>query len=158
MRPALRTASLALFSLVALFLVWFGVVYLRAESMLWFHAAAIPERARADALPLYRALMNLIGGSSAGAGVLSLYLTWGPLRRGAFLADGVLLVVLVGVFTIAAVTAETLHAETCAPTSWHIMGVLIAASVAAFGASIAARARPAASGDASSFSPRPHSL
>lgn len=132
MRAALRISSLALYSLVALFLVWFGVTYMRAETMLWFHAAAVPERAREDALPLYRALMNLIGGSSAGLGALSLYVIWWPLRRGARFAGGLLLAAFVGVFMVAAVTAEELHAATGAPTSWHIMGVLIALSVAAF--------------------------
>ena len=132
MKTALRNVSLTLFSLVALFLVWFGVAYICAESMLFFHAAAIPEKAREDALPLYRALMNLIGGSSTGLGVVCLYLIWSPLRRGARLAGAVLLAVFVGVFAIAAKTAEDLHAETGAPTSWHIMGVLIAISIAAF--------------------------
>ncbi len=132
MKSTLRNSGIALFSVVALFLVWFGVTYLRAETMLWFHAAAVPERAREDALPIYRALMNLIGGSSAGLGVLCLYLIWSPLQRGARWAGGVLLAVLTGVFTVAAITAEELHAETGAPTSWHIMGVLIALSVIAF--------------------------
>lgn len=141
MKSALRNASIALFSLVALFLVWFGLTYLRAESMLWFHAAAIPERAREDALPLYRALMNLIGGSSAGLGVLCLYLIWAPLRRRARWAGSLLLIVLTGVFTVAAITAEELHAETGAPTSWRIMGVLIALSVLAFATHAASSAK-----------------
>lgn len=134
MKSALRNSSIALFSLVALFLVWFGVTYLRAETMLWFHAAAVPKGAREDALPLYRALMNLIGGSSSGLGVLCLYLIWSPLRRGARWTGSLILAVLIGVFTVAAITAEELHAETGAPTSWHIMGVLIALSVIAFAA------------------------
>ncbi len=132
MKSVLKNTSLALFSLVALFLIWFGVTYMRAESMLWFHAAAVPERARQDVLPLYRALMTLIGGSSVGVGVFGLYMICSPLRRGARFAGGLLLAVFAGVFLTAAITAERLHAETGAPTSWHIMGVLIAITTSAY--------------------------
>ena len=131
MQRALRWASLGLFSIVALFLIWFGVTYATVTDMLWFHAAAVPEPARDDVRTLYLALMNLIGGSSAALGLMSLYLIAIPLRRGDVWAGAALLVCNSIPFVMAAVTAEEL-AATGSPTSWHIMGVLMAVTLIAF--------------------------
>ncbi|MGE0047127.1 MAG: hypothetical protein AB7J28_16530 [Hyphomonadaceae bacterium] len=125
MQAFLRRASLGLFTALALFLIWFGVTYATVENVLWFHAAAVPEEARAEIRPLYFALMNLIGASSAALGLLSLYVIALPLRRGMPGAAIMLALVNVISFMMAAVTAEEL-AQTGAPTSWHIMGVLLA--------------------------------
>jgi hypothetical protein len=132
MQTLLRRTSLVLFGLVALFLVWFGVTYATVNDMLWFHAAAVPEGVRIAVRPLYFALMNLIGASSAALGVLSLYIIAMPLRRGAPGAGAALVIVNTIVFVMAAITAEELAAATGSPTSWHIMGALMAVTAAAF--------------------------
>lgn len=132
MHRMLNWMSLTLFTLVALFLVWFGITYASVTDMLWFHAAAVPEAAREQVRPLYLALMNLIGGSSAALGVLSLYVIAVPLRQGVRGAATALLAVNAIVFIMAAVTAEELSAQTGSPTSWHIMGVLLALTILAF--------------------------
>lgn len=132
MRTFLRRASLALFGLLSLFLVAFGALYASVTDMLFFHAAAVPEALRADMKPLYLALMKLIGGASIGLGVLSLYVVFGPLRRGApFAATAVAVSFSIAVLT-AAYVAETLADKTGAPTSWHIMGGLLATAFVAF--------------------------
>lgn len=154
MKSALKTSGLLLFSAVALFLVWFGVTYISAETMLWFHAAAVPEAARGDVLPLYRALMNLIGGSSASLGVLGLYVVWGPLRAGSRWAGALLFTTFTGALAVAAVTAEDLAAATGAPTSWHIMGVLMAVAAAAFAASLFGYSLPRKTVTSPASSPR----
>ena len=82
--------------------------------------------------------MTLIGGSSAALGLLGAYVVLGPLRSGAKWAASALTFVFALVFVMAAITAEKLSA-TGAPTSWHIMGVLLALTAAAFIAHIAAR-------------------
>lgn len=132
MQRALRWASLVLFGLVALFLIWFGITYARVTDMLWFHAAAVPEAARHDVLTLYLALMNLIGSSSAGLGLLSMYVIAMPMRKGVHGAATALVICNSIAFIMAAVTAEELAAATGAPTSWHIMGVLMAATLIAY--------------------------
>ena len=132
MQRLMRWTSLVLFSLVALFLIWFGVTYASVTDMLWFHAAAVPEAARDDVRTLYLALMNLIGSASAALGLLSAYVIAIPLRRGADWAATALAICNSLVFVMAAVTAEELAAATGAPTSWHIMGVLMAATLAAY--------------------------
>ena len=154
MKNALRTLSLLSFSAVALFLVWFGVTYLRAETMLWFHAAAVPEDVRDDVLPLYRALMNLIGGASASLGAIGLYVVWGPLRSGAHLAGAALFASFTAALAVAAVTAEDLAAATGAPTSWHIMGVLMALAAAAFAAGLFGYSTPRKTATSLASSPR----
>jgi hypothetical protein len=131
MQTLLRTTSLALFGLVAVFFIWFGVTYATVHNMLWFHEAAVPEAAREAIRPLYFALMTLIGGASVSLGILSLYVIAVPLRQGVAGA-GALLVVANGVaLGMAAVTAEKLAAATGSPTSWHIMGVVFAVSATA---------------------------
>jgi hypothetical protein len=138
MQRVLRWTSLVLFGLVALFLIWFGVTYASVTDMLWFHAAAVPEAARDDVRTLYLALMNLIGGASAALGLLSAFVIAVPMRRGASGAATALMIVNNIVFVMAAVTAEELAAATGSPTSWHIMGVLMAVTLSAYALHVAA--------------------
>lgn len=132
MQAHLRTTSVALFAVVSLFLIWFGITYATAPAMLSFHAAAVPESDRQAILPLYLALMNLIGAASAALGLLSAWVIAGPLRHGVGGAASVLVAANVIVFVMAAVTAEDLAAHTGAPTSWHLMGIGLAATAAAY--------------------------
>lgn len=129
MQTLLHRSSLALFGLVAVFFIWFGVTYASVSNMLWFHEATVPEAAREEVRPLYFALMNLIGGASIALGVVSLYVIALPLRRGMPGAASALVLVTVIAVGMAAVTAEKLAAATGAPVSWHLMGIVL--SVAA---------------------------
>lgn len=138
MQTLLRTTSLALFGLVAVFFVWFGVTYATVHNMLWFHEAAVPEAAREAVRPLYFALMTLIGGASVALGTLSLYVIALPLRQGVAGAGAFLVVANAIALGMAAVTAEKLAAVTGSPTSWHIMGVVFAVSVIALACHTAA--------------------
>lgn len=131
MHTKLKWTSLALFGALSLFTLWFGATYATVAKMLWFHAAAVPERSRADVLPLYHALMSLIGGASIALAVLSAWVIAGPLRAGARGAGAVLALSFAVAFVFAAVTAEKL-ARTGAPTSWHLMGILLAVTAGAF--------------------------
>lgn len=131
MRLFLRWTSIVLFALVALFFIWFGVTYASVSDMLWFHAAAVPEAAQEAVRPLYFALMNLIGGASIALGALSLYVIALPLRRrlpGAALA---LTLTNAIALAMAAITAEELARATGSPTSWHIMGAVMAVTLLA---------------------------
>jgi hypothetical protein len=130
--------SIALFALLGLFLILFGILYASVSDMLFFHAAAVPEAARHDVKPLYLALMKLIGGASIGLGLLGLYATLGPLRAGARGAATALAVTYAIPVLMAAYVAETLAKIAGAPTSWHIMGVLLAITGLALLARIAA--------------------
>lgn len=130
--------SIALFGLLGLFFVAFGALYASVNDMLFFHAAAVPEAARHDVKPLYLALMKLIGGASVGLGLLGLYVTFRPLRAGARWAAGALALTYAIPVLMAAYVAETLAKITGAPTSWHIMGVLLGITGAALGAHIVA--------------------
>jgi hypothetical protein len=132
MQTLLRRTSIALFGLVAVFLIWFGVTYATVSDMLWFHEAAVPEIARHAVRPLYFALMNLIGGASVGLGVLSLYVIAMPLRRGMTGAASGLVLVNAIALIMAAITAEELADATGSPTSWHIMGAIMAVTLIAF--------------------------
>lgn len=131
-KTILTWTSLALFALLGLFLVAFGALYASVSDMLFFHAAAVPEAARHDVKPLYLALMKLIGGASIGLGLLGLYVTFGPLRAGARWAAGALALTYAIPVLMAAYVAETLAKITGSPTSWHIMGVLLALTALAF--------------------------
>jgi hypothetical protein len=147
MRKLLRLTSILLFTLLGAFLLWFGWVYATVENLLWFHAAAVPDSAKEAMRPLYLALMNLIGGSSIGLGVLGLYATFALLPRGDARAALALSVAYAIPFALAAATAEEL-AKTGAPTSWHIMGVLMAGTALALAAHVAScrgESRPARS-------------
>lgn len=138
MKSKLRLASIVLFALLGLFLLWFGIVYATVHDMLWFHAAAIPASIHQQVLPLYFALMKLIGGSSIALALLAGYMIAGPLRRGVPGAGTALAITLAIPFLTAAFVAEQLAATTGAPTSWHIMGVLLAVTAAAYGAYVGA--------------------
>jgi hypothetical protein len=95
-------------------------------------AAAVPVEIRAAVLPLYVALMALIGGSSVALGGLGLYLTFGPLRSGAGGAATALASAYSVAFLTAAFVAERLARDAGAPTSWHIMGILMAINAFAY--------------------------
>lgn len=131
MRSAFRFAGLALFAALSLFFIAFGALYASVPDMLWFHAAAVHETVRAQVLPLYLALMDLIGSASIAVGLLGLYTVFGPLRRGATDAAYALALAFAVPLVGAAVVAERLAALTGAPTSWHIMGGLLALTAGA---------------------------
>lgn len=142
MASKMRIASIVLYTLLSLFLVWFGWVYMSVKDMLWFHAAAVPDAVKPVVRPLYFALMTLIGGSSMGLGLLGMYVTAGPMRRGAPGAASALALTFSLAFVMAAITAEKLAAATHAPVSWHIMGVLLAVTALAYAThAMGARAR-----------------
>jgi hypothetical protein len=82
MQSKLKLASVILFMALSVFLMAFGTLYASVQDLLFFHAAAVPERALEDIRPLYFALMTLIGGASGGLGLLGAYATLVPLRRG----------------------------------------------------------------------------
>ena len=132
MQSTLRRTSLALFALVSLFLIWFGMTYASVKDMLWFHAAAVPESIRDQVKPLYFALVTLIGGSSTALGVLGLYVVAVPMRRGTPGAASLLAVTNSIAFLMAAITAEKLATATGSPTSWHLMGIGLAVTFTAF--------------------------
>lgn len=128
MKTVLRWTSIGLFTLVALFFIWFGATYASVTNMLWFHEAAVPEAAREAVRPLYFALMTLIGGASIALGALSLYVIAMPLRRGVSAAATTLVLTNGVALGMAAMTAEKLAAATGSPTSWHIMGAVFGVS------------------------------
>jgi len=139
----LRVVGLALFAVLGVFFVAFGTLYASVNDMLWFHAAATPEASRAAVLPLYLALMDLIGSASIGLGLLSLYVVFGPIRRGSFAAAWALSLSFAAPLVGAGLVAERLAAVTGAPTSWHIMGALLALTAAALFCATRRPARPA---------------
>lgn len=135
----LRRVSVFLFALLSVFLVAFGALYASVHDMLWFHAAAVPEAAREEVRPLYLALMKLIGGSSLGLGFLSGCVVVGPLRRGEPWAATALALCIATPVVMAAYVAATLAKLTGAPTSWHIMGLLLAIDAIALAANAIGR-------------------
>jgi uncharacterized membrane protein YhdT len=130
--PGNRLALCArlLFGTVALFLLLFGLLYASRTSMLFFHAAAVPEAVRPDMLELYLALMRLIGGASIGLGILGLYTVVGPLSRGIAGAATALTIAFLVPLALAAYSAERLAAATGAPTAWYNMGILATLTLA----------------------------
>lgn len=132
--------AIGLLVALGLFLIAFGLLYANVRSMLPFHAAAIPLAHRQAAEPLYFALMKLIGGASIGLGGLGLYLTWQAARlRSMSRVAAIAIAYSIAILT-AAYVAETLADATGAPTSWHIMGGLMAALIvacASYGAGVA---------------------
>lgn len=122
----LRAIGVVLFLGLAAFLLWFGWVYATVEQMLWFHAAAVPEAAREAVAPLYFGLMRLVGSLALGLAVVCVWAALGPVRAGSRAGAAALALALSVPFLGAAVVAERLAAQTGAPTSWHIMGVLLA--------------------------------
>jgi hypothetical protein len=139
MHSKFRLASIILFMALSVFLMAFGTLYATVQNLLWFHAAAVPMRALEDIRALYFALMTLIGGASFGLGLLGGYVAMIPLRRGVPHAATFLAAANAIALTMAAITAEKLAAATGSPTSWHIMGVLIAIDLVAWFANRAGR-------------------
>lgn len=133
-RQTARRIGVALFAALSLFLLWFGATYASVRDMLWFHAAAVAPEARGDVRPLYFALMTLVGGASMALGLLGGCVVLGPLRAGAAWARRALAASFSVAFVLAAITAEKLAAATGSPTSWHIMGGLLAAVAVAYAA------------------------
>ncbi len=133
-----KGAGLVLLSLIGVFLVLFGILYATVSDYLPFHAAAVEDAALGPAKQLYIALMTLIGGASGALGLLGLYVTWGPIRRGEPVAALSVAAAYIIAFLSAAVTAERLAAKTGAPTSFHIMAILIAITLAGLIASLIA--------------------
>lgn len=133
MQASLRWLSTGLFVALGFFLIAFGALYASVTDYLPFHGAAIAQIAQEPARPLYLALMKLIGGASAALGVLGLYVTLMPMRRGVAGAASLVSLAYAGAFLMAAYVAQTLAQTTGAPTSWHIMGVLLAITAAAYG-------------------------
>lgn len=131
MRTRIRLAGIFALATISAFLMLFGVFYASVHDILFFHAAAVPERALTDVKPLYFALMTLIGGASFGLGLLGMYVTLFAVRQKVRHAATFLAIANSVAFVMAAVTAEKLADATGSPTSWHIMGVLMA--INAFG-------------------------
>lgn len=127
-----RRLSVGLFAALSVVFIAFGLLYANVGHMLWFHAAAVPEAARGEVLPLYFALMRLIGGWSIALGLLGGYVALVRLRD----AAAALAIAFAIPLITAAYVAETLAARTGAPTSWHIMGALLLIDAAAYGASV----------------------
>lgn len=142
MRNFMRIVSIGLFAALSLFLVIFGVFYATVDDMLFFHAAAVPEEMRTGVLPLYLALMKLVGGASAALGALCLYVTFGSLRNRSAFAATALYIAITAPVLMAAYVAETLAALTGSPTSWHLMGIIIALASVALGAHAWAGRKP----------------
>ncbi len=138
MQRLLRWISVVLFILLSVFYVAFGYLYASVQNLLWFHAAAVPAAALEDVRPIYFALMKLIGGSTIGLGLLGAFVALFPLRRGVPFAGTLLAAAYALPLVAAALVAEGLRVQTMAPTSWHIMGVLLAVDAAAYVAHIAA--------------------
>ena len=132
-RSMFKLLGVILFMALSVFLMAFGVLYASVHDILFFHAAAVPSRALEDVRPLYFALMTLIGGASFGLGLLGAYVTWLPIRRGVPHAASFLAAANAVALVMAAVTAEKLAHATGSPTSWHIMGVLMAINLLAWG-------------------------
>jgi hypothetical protein len=139
MKSLAKPVALALFTALGLFLIAFGILYASVSAMLPFHAAAVPADMREAVGPLYRALMTLIGGACIGLGGLGLWVTWVPLRKGQAGAALAVSAAYVTAILTAAFVAERLADETGAPTSWHIMGGLIAVNALALGLSLFSR-------------------
>lgn len=137
MRTALRRIGFALFLLLSVFFLWLGSVYATVNEPLWFHAAAVPEEVREAVRPLYFALMNLIGGSSFGLGLLALFATATAISKGSRAAALAVATAFTIALGMAAITAEDLARETGAPTSWRIMGALLAINITALLAALA---------------------
>ena len=131
MRIVFRIVGVALFALMGAFFIAFGVLYASVDEMLPFHAAAVDEKHRAGALSLYIALMTLIGGASISLGGLGLFITIRDISRGRIVPSVAVSAAYAVSLLFAARTAVVLAEKTGAPTSWHIMGGLLFATVSA---------------------------
>lgn len=125
MATGFRWLSVFLFALLGAFYIAFGAVYATVKDLLWFHAAAT-ECASQDIKPLYFALMTLIGGASIGLGVIGSFVALTQIRRAETPAAFALFFAYVIPLIFAAITAERLARQTGSPTSWHLMGILVA--------------------------------
>lgn len=139
MKRLVKWLGPGLFAALSLFFLWFGFVYYTVREPLWFHAAAIPPAAAEAVRPIYFALMSLIGGSSFALGVLGLFTTATAIRKGSTIAAVAIAISFAIPLVAAAITAERLAHDTGAPTSWHLMGILLSIDVVALGASLLAR-------------------
>lgn len=140
----MRRLATILYSLVGLFLVAFGVLYATVDDYLFFHAAALPEAVRPQARQLYFALMQLIGGAAVALGLLGLWVTHGPMRRGMPGAAAAVALAWVLAFVVAGYTATLLAARTGAPVAWYNMAILSALTLAGWAADARARRMAAA--------------
>lgn len=131
MRKVFRLGGVALFVALSGFMIAFGALYSSVHDLLWFHAAAVPKEALEAVRPLYFALMKLIGGASGSLGALGAFLALSAIRKGDKASAVALALAFAIPVAMAAYVAETLAAKTGAPTSWHIMGALLAVDVAA---------------------------
>ncbi|OFX06242.1 MAG: hypothetical protein A3E78_15260 [Alphaproteobacteria bacterium RIFCSPHIGHO2_12_FULL_63_12] len=131
MRKFFRLAGVTLFVALSCFMVAFGALYTSVHDLLWFHAAAVPNEALEAVRPLYFALMKLIGGASGSLGALGAFVALTAVRRCDKGAAVALALAFAAPLVTAANVAETLAAETGSPTSWRIMGALLAVDVAA---------------------------
>lgn len=122
----MRLIGMVLLALIGVFYLAFGGLYSSVGDFLFFHKAALPAGADAGFRPLYLGLMKLIGGASIALGGLGLWVLFAfrnEQRPGTILALGAAWALpLVG----AGYVAETLRAQTGAPTSWNLMGILLA--------------------------------
>lgn len=151
MRKIFRLAGIALFVALSCFMIAFGALYTSVHDLLWFHAAAVPKEALEAVRPLYFALMKLIGGAAGSLGALGAYTALTAIRRGDRNAAAALAAALAIPLVMAAYVAETLAAKTGSPTSWHIMGALLAVDAAALLSTILGGSAPAAAPQVSSF-------
>ena len=126
-----RVAGVALFVALSCFMIAFGALYTSVHDLLWFHAAAVPDESLDAVRPLYFALMKLIGGASGSLGALGGFTAVTAIRRGDKGAAVALALAFAIPLLTAAYVAQTLAAETGSPTSWHIMGALLAIDAAA---------------------------
>lgn len=135
----LTIAGTVLLVAIGVFYLAFGLLYASVGDYLFFHKAALPAGATDAFKPLYLGLMKLIGGASIALGVLGLYATFSAARTARGL--GVLVVAYATPLVFAAFVAETLRAETGAPTSWNLMGILLALLAAGAALRLAGRSR-----------------
>lgn len=133
MNRLLNLISLGLLTLLGVFLVGFGTLYMSVSDMLPFHAAAVPPDMREAVKPLYHALMALTGGAAAALGLLGLYVTWTSARLGTRGAATAVVVCYILAIGVAGWVAERLAEEAGAPTSADIMIGLISIGLAALG-------------------------
>ena len=134
MRKIFRISGVALFVALSCFMIAFGALYTSVHDLLWFHAAAVPKESLEAVRPLYFALMKLIGGASGSLGALGGFIALSAIRRGDKGSAVALAVAFAIPLVMAAYVAETLAAKTGSPTSWHIMGGLLAIDALALAA------------------------
>ncbi len=126
MKRRLHALGIVLFAALSLFYAAFGVLYASVQDLLFFHAAAVPDDAQEAVRPLYFALMKLIGGAAGALGLYGAFATFTAIRRGDRASAFSLTVAYAIPLIVAAYVAETLASMTGSPTSWRIMGALLA--------------------------------